>query len=143
MLIEQVFFCLFKKIKIKYFFLKKRWHPTDPTYAQLVSDIRGTLHILYNDTITFLSFRPATSTQLRLLNHLEKCLENLVCMIEDPHHSPIMVVGAISQSLITFDIDHIQKTLGKMRSIRFSHLQTYLSRIEDVCEIFRYIIQQQ
>ena len=114
-----------------------------PTYAQLVSDVRDPLHILYNDTITFLSFRPATSTQLRLLNHLEKCLKNLVCTIEDPNHSLIVVVSAINESLITLDIDYIQKTLGKMESIRFSHLQTYLGRIEDVCETFRYIIQHQ
>src|SRR3989338_6039519 len=126
--------------RTSFFFFKME---SGPTYAQLVSDIRGTLHILYNDTITFLSFRPATSTQLRLLNHLEKCLNNLVCTIEDPHHNLIVVVSAINQSLITFDIDYTQKTLGKMESIRFSHLQTYLGRIEDVCETFRYIIRHQ
>ena len=114
-----------------------------PTYAQLVSDVRDPLRILYNDTLVFLSFQPTTSTQLQLLNHLEKCLDNLVWMVEDPRHSPIMVVGAIKQSLITFDIDYIQKTLGKMKSIRSSHLQTYLGRIGDVCETFRFILQQQ
>ena len=115
-----------------------------PTYAQLASDLRDPLRILYDDTIIFRSkFQSTTSKHVRLLNRLEKCLDNLVWMVNDLDQYPIMVMGAISESLITFDIDYIQKTLGKMRSIRFSHLQTYLNRIEDVCEIFRYIIQQQ
>src|SRR3989338_11477558 len=110
-----------------------------PTYAQLASEIRNTLRILHADTFIFLfKFQSTTSKHVQLLNRLEKCLDNLVCMVECPNLPPFMVLGAIKQSLITFDIDHIQKTLGKMRSIRFSHLQTYLSRIEDVCEIFRY-----
>src|SRR3989338_6746216 len=98
-----------------------------PTYAQLASDIRDTLHILYDKTITFLSkFHSTTSKHVRLLNRLEKCLDNLVCMVEDLDHSPFMVMGVINQSLITFDIDYIQKTLGKMKSIQPSDLQAYL-----------------
>ena len=115
-----------------------------PTYPELATAIRGTLRILRADTNIFLlKFRSPESNHVRLLNRLEKCLDNLVCMVEYPSLPPSMVRGAINQSLITFDIDHIQKTLGKMRSIRPYDLQTYVARIKYVCNVFRYIIEQQ
>ena len=78
-----------------------------------------------------------------MLNRLEKCLDNLVWMVNDLDQSPMVVMGAISEPLITFDIDYIQKTLGKMKSIQSSELQAYLDRIKYVCETFRYIIERQ
>src|SRR3989338_3502488 len=115
-----------------------------PTYAQLANNIRDPLRILYDDTIIFRSkFHSTTSKHAQLLDRLEKCLDNLVWMVNDLDQSPIMVMGAISESLITLDIDYIQKTLGKMESIQLSDLQAYLGRIGDVCETFRYIIERQ
>ena len=115
-----------------------------PTYAQLATALRDPLRILYDDTIIFRSkFHSTTSKHAQLLDRLEKCLDNLVWMVNDLDQSPIMVMGAISESLITLDIDYIQKTLGKMKSIQFSDLQAYLDRIKYVCGIFRYIIQHQ
>src|SRR3989338_1040928 len=115
-----------------------------PTYPELATAIRGTLRILRADTNIFLlKFRSPESTHFQLLDRLEKCLDNLVCMVEYPNLPSSMVMGAIKQSLITFDIDHIQKTLGKMRSIRPSDLQFYVARIKYICNIFRYIIERQ
>ena len=117
---------------------------SSPTYPQLATALRDPLRILYDDTIIFLSkFQSTTSKHVQLLNQLEKCLDNLVWMVNDLDQSPIMVMGAINESLITFDVDYIQKTLGKMKSIQLSDLQAYLGRIKYVCETFRYIIERQ